>query len=104
MDISVAHHGYAPAPFAIAGGPTGQEARRRLTQFGANTIPDTVLQPWRRALEKFWAPVSWVLEATVVLELALGKYAEAAVNAGLLLFNAVVGLVRKAALSKHSRH
>jgi hypothetical protein len=45
-----------------------------------------------------------VLEATVVLELALGKYAEAAVNAGLLLFNAVVGLVRKAALSKHSRH
>ena len=58
-------------------------------------MPDTALHPLRRAVEKFWAPVPWMLEAEVVLELALGKYVEAAVIAGLLLFNAVVGLVQE---------
>ena len=36
-----------------------------------------------------------MLEATVVLELTLGKYVEAAVIAGLLLFNASIGLVQE---------
>ena len=36
-----------------------------------------------------------MLEAAVVLELVLGKYVEAAVIAGLLLFNAVIGLVQE---------
>ena len=44
-----------------------------------------------------------MLEATVVLELALGKYVEAAVIAGLLLFNAVIGLVQEDVRSKPSR-
>ena len=95
MDISVTHDGSAAAPFVSAGGLTGKEAGRRLAQFGANTMPDTALHPWRRALDKFWAPVPWMLEATVVLELALGKYAEAAVISGLLLFNAVIGLIQE---------
>ncbi len=58
-------------------------------------MPDTALHPWRRALGRFWAPVPWMLEATVVLELALGKYVEAAVIAGLLVFNAVIGLIQE---------
>ena len=66
-------------------------------------MPDTTLHPWRRALEKFWAPVPWMLEAAVVLELALGKYVEAAVIAGLLLFNAVVGLVQEGRAQQLSR-
>ena len=95
MDISATRDGSAPAPFVSTAGLTGQDAKSRLAQFGANTMPDTALHPWRRALEKFWAPVPWMLEATVVLELALGKYAEAAVIAGLLLFNAVIGLLQE---------
>jgi len=31
--------------------------------------------------EKFWAPFLWMLEAAIVLELALGKYAKASVIA-----------------------
>jgi H+-transporting ATPase len=92
MDISVTRDGSPVASFAGGDGLTGKEAARRLAQFGANEMPDTALHPWRRAVEKFWAPVPWMLEATVVLELALGKYAEAAVIAGLLLFNAIIGL------------
>jgi hypothetical protein len=42
-------------------------------------------------------------KATVVLELALGKYVEAAVIAGLLLFNAGSGCSRKAARRQRSR-
>ena len=50
---------------------------------------------WRTALEKFWAPVPWMLEAAIVLELALGKYFEAGIIAGLLVFNAALGLFQE---------
>ena len=58
-------------------------------------MPDTALHPLRLALEKFWAPVPWMLEAAVVLELALGKYVEAAIIAALLVFNAALGLFQE---------
>ena len=58
-------------------------------------MPDTALHPLRMALEKFWAPVPWMLEAAIVLELALGKYVEAAIIAGLLVFNAALGLFQE---------
>jgi H+-transporting ATPase len=47
------------------------------------------------ALEKFWAPVPWMLEAAIVLELVLGKYVEAAIIAFLLVFNAALGLFQE---------
>jgi H+-transporting ATPase len=77
------------------GGLTSDEARRGLATFGANTTPDTALHPLRMALEKFWAPVPWMLEAAVLLELALGKYVEGGIIAGLLAFNAALGLVQE---------
>ena len=58
-------------------------------------MPDTALHPLRMAIEKFWAPVPWMLEAAIVLELALGKYVEAAIIAGLLVFNAALGLFQE---------
>jgi H+-transporting ATPase len=77
------------------GGLTSEEARRRLEKFGFNTMPDTAPQFWRMALEKFSAPVPWMLEGAIVLQLALGKYVEAAIIAGLLVFNAALGLVQE---------
>jgi H+-transporting ATPase len=41
-------------------------------------------------LAKFWAPVPWLLEASIVLELVLHKYYEAAIIAALLIFNAAL--------------
>jgi len=95
MDISVTNDGSAAAPVVSAKGLTGQEAESRLAKFGANTMPDTALHPWRRALEKFWAPVPWMLEAAILLELALGKYIEAAIIACLVVFNAALGLFQE---------
>jgi len=79
----------------LPSGLTSDEARRRLEKFGPNAMPDTSAHPLRMALEKFWAPVPWMLEAAIVLELALGKYIEAAIIAGLLVFNAALGLFQE---------
>jgi H+-transporting ATPase len=81
------------------GGPqdglTSEEARRRLEKLGPNAVPDTSMHPLRMAIEKFWAPVPWMLEAAVVLELALGKYVEGGIIAALLVFNAALGLFQE---------
>ncbi len=58
-------------------------------------MPDTTLHPLRTAFAKFWAPVPWMLEAAIVLEIVLGKYVEAAIIAGLLVFNAALGLFQE---------
>lgn len=47
------------------------------------------------ALDKFWAPVPWMLESAIVLQWALGKFVEAGVIAGLLVFNAALGLFQE---------
>jgi H+-transporting ATPase len=76
-------------------GLTNDEAHRRLEKFGPNAMPDTAFHPLRMALEKFWAPVPWMLEAAIVLQVALGDYPEAAIIAGLLVFNAALGLFQE---------
>jgi H+-transporting ATPase len=76
-------------------GLTSEEAQRRLEQFGPNAVPDTSLRPFRMALNKFWAPVPWMLEAAIVLQVALGEYVEAAIIAALLVFNAVLGFFQE---------
>jgi len=58
-------------------------------------MPDTALHPMRRAFAKFWAPVPWMLEAAVVLELILGKYVEAVIIAILLVFNALLSFFQE---------
>jgi len=72
-------------------GLTSDEAQSRLAKLGPNDMPDAELRPWRMALSKFWAPVPWMLEAAIILQLVLHEYVEAAVIAGLLVFNAVLG-------------
>jgi H+-transporting ATPase len=71
-------------------GLTSIEAANRLQRDGPNAMPDTTAHPLRNALLKFWAPVPWLLEAAIVLQVVLHKYVEAAVIAGLLIFNAAL--------------
>jgi H+-transporting ATPase len=77
-------------------GLTAEEARRRLEQGGVNAIVDVSPHPIRLALDKLWAPIPWMLEAAILLALALREYPEAAVVAVLLVFNAVLGLFQEA--------
>ena len=87
----------SPSPKSVppSTGLTKEEARSRLRKSGPNAMPDTALHPLRRALAKFWAPVPWMLEAAIILEVVLGKYVEAAIIAGLLVFNAALGFFQE---------
>ncbi len=71
-------------------GLTTDEAKIRLEKDGPNAMPDSSAHPLRNALSKFWAPVPWLLEAAILLQLVLHKDLEAAVIAGLLIFNAAL--------------
>src|SRR5580692_7232241 len=78
-----------------SGGLTSKEASARLSELGPNEMPETAERPWRMAVAKFWAPVPWMLEAAVVLQIVLHEYVEAAVIGGLLVFNAALGFVQE---------
>lgn len=71
-------------------GLTSVEAAKRLRQFGSNAIPEAKRNPLLLFLKKFWSPVPWMLEITVLLELYLGKNTEAIVIGALLVFNAIL--------------
>lgn len=72
-------------------GLTSAEAQKRLAEFGLNAVEEKKQHTWLLFLHKFWAPVPWMLEVTLVLEGILGKWPEAIIIALLLLFNAVLG-------------
>jgi H+-transporting ATPase len=74
----------------VSKGLTSDEARRRLEKDGLNTMPDVSAHRVQDAFAKFWAPVPCLLEATIALQVVLHKYVEAAVIAGLLIFNAAL--------------
>jgi H+-transporting ATPase len=94
-EVAVPSKSIGAANVDLQSGLTTIEARRRLDKFGANAMPDTSMHPLRMAIEKFWAPVPWMLEAAIILELVLGKYVEAAIIAALLIFNAALGLFQE---------
>lgn len=79
-----------PSQDKVLTGLTSDEAHTRLINDGPNSMPDTSAHPLRNALAKFWAPIPWLLEASIALELLLGRYYEAAVIAVLLVFNALL--------------
>src|ERR1700728_1656436 len=79
---------------AVRHGLTSDDARRRLA-LGSNTIADVSQHPVQRALGKLWAPVPWMLEAAILLQLFLGDYVEAGVVAILLIANAAIGFFQE---------
>ncbi|HEU4635057.1 MAG TPA: HAD-IC family P-type ATPase, partial [Edaphobacter sp.] len=76
-------------------GLSSQEAAQRLAKDGPNALAEPATHPVLVLLSKFWAPVPWMLEATIVLELLLRKRTEAIVIGALLLFNDLLGLVQE---------
>src|SRR5512143_4280429 len=88
IDRNCFSHLTAPMSAQVAStarGLSGAEAGARLRRYGPNSVPEARTHPWRLLLAKFLAPVPWMLEATVVLQLALGKPVEAIVIATLLV-------------------
>jgi H+-transporting ATPase len=81
----------------VASGPglTTAEAARRRQQYGPNMTPAERRRPLRALLGKLWAPVPWMLEVTILLELLLGHDTEAAIIAALVVVNAILGVIQE---------
>jgi H+-transporting ATPase len=82
------------APNAVTGLSSAEASSRRV-RYGPNALVDPAAHPLRRAAGKLWAPIPWMLEAAVLLQLVLGKDIEAGIIAALLLFNAVLSFVQE---------
>ncbi|SRR5579875_820522 len=76
-------------------GLSSEEAHRRLDLYGPNAVADEKPSVLLALASKFWAPVPWMLEGTVVLELMLGRYFEAGIIGALILFNALLGFFQE---------
>jgi H+-transporting ATPase len=94
VSISVQNDNSA-VPSAAGAGLSSSQAATVLTHDGPNAMPDTSVHLLRNALSKFWAPVPWLLEASMVLQIALHKYVEAGIIAALLIFNAALAFVQE---------
>ena len=84
-----------PATLTKISGLSSEEAGQRLRKLGPNSMPDASVHLIRSALAKFWAPVPWMLEAVIVMELGLHDYVEAVVIAVLLIFNAALSFLQE---------
>ncbi len=92
--------GAAGAPCSQDPGLTAAEARTLFAQFGPNAVREEQPHPWRQFALRFWAPIPWLLEATIILQVFLGKLVEAEVIAGLLVANAVLGFLQEGKAQK----
>ncbi len=72
-----------------------QEVQKRLAKYGYNEVPEKKVRFLARLGKRFWGIVPWMLEATAIVTLALGKYVQAVVIIALLLFNAGMSLWRE---------
>ncbi len=76
-------------------GLTTEEAERRLREYGPNQVAAEKTHRLLAFLTKFWAPVPWMLEATILLEVLLRKSTEALVISALLIFNALLSFFQE---------
>jgi H+-transporting ATPase len=72
-------------------GLTTAEAARRLQAYGANQIAEERRHPVTAFLRRFWGVIPWMLEITLLLQFALGKFTDAFIIIALLIVNAVIG-------------
>ncbi len=84
-----------PASGSTTDGLTNAAAAALLASQGANAVADVADRPARRALRKLWAPVPWMLEAAILLQLVIGDTAEAGFVALLLVTNAALGFLQE---------
>ena len=80
-------------------GLSSAEAARRRAEFGLNAIAEERVHPLVQILRHFWAPVPWMLEATIVLQLVSGERLEALMIATLLVLNVGLGVFQESRAS-----
>jgi H+-transporting ATPase len=72
-------------------GLTESEAERRVDRFGYNQVEEPKRNPLIDFLSRYWGPMPWLLELTIIMSYVIGHYLEIAIIFGLLTINAVIG-------------
>ncbi len=81
-------------------GLTTAEAHTLLKQFGPNSVVEEKAHPLKKFFKRFWAPIPWLLDATIIIQLFLGERVEAAVIGGLLVLNGFLSLLQEGRAQK----
>lgn len=76
-------------------GLTDTEAEQRLLKFGHNYVVENRSHRLMFLLNKFWAPIPWMLEAAIILQLIIGKIEEATIIMVLLIFNSLLSFFQE---------
>ena len=71
-----------------------EQYQNRLNKYGPNEIETKKQNPVLLFLKRFWGPMPWLLEVTIILYIVIGKYVESIVAFSLLLINAIIGFVQ----------
>lgn len=75
-------------------GLTREQYEKRSKEFGLNEVEEKKQNSILLFLKRFWGPMPWLLELTIILYLVIQKYVEAIVAFLLLLINAIIGFVQ----------
>lgn len=74
-----------------ATGLSSDEAARLLAERGPNEAATEQDDLLHRIVQHFWAPVPWMLEIAVIIQIAMKEYVAAGLIAGVLVFNVLLG-------------
>jgi plasma-membrane proton-efflux P-type ATPase len=74
-----------------ADGLSAEEVKKRLKEFGYNEITEAKKNPLLQFLRRYWGPMPWLLELSMVLTVLLKHYFESIIIFTLLTVNAVIG-------------
>ncbi|HTV30009.1 MAG TPA: HAD-IC family P-type ATPase [Xanthobacteraceae bacterium] len=76
-------------------GLSSAEVARRRAEYGPNAVVEKRTSLLKRMAGHFWAPVPWMLEATIVLQIAIGQRLTALMIALLLVLNVILGVFQE---------
>ena len=76
---------------ASTNGLTEDDVRRRINELGYNELSEKRRNSFADFLSRYWGPMPWLLELTMVLSYVIGHYLEVAIVFGLLTTNAIIG-------------
>lgn len=79
----------------VKNGLSVEEAAGRLIQFGFNEIAEKKANPILKLLSYFWGPISWLIEAAVILSGVIKDWVDFGIILGLLFVNAFIGFIEE---------
>ncbi|HVU10534.1 MAG TPA: plasma-membrane proton-efflux P-type ATPase [Phototrophicaceae bacterium] len=76
---------------ATLDGLSGDDAQKRLQQYGYNELAERHVNPILKFLSYFWGPIPWMIEVAAVLSAVVQHWEDFAIILTLLIVNALVG-------------